>query len=118
MKVAREGRPLCYVPGVVYVVPLRQSKATKYYTVIRYDGSKVKTSTMLDNYLDVFLSILLSAPKVKGRSVKLARRLRGSNTPFLNPFLTPSLKHMHGKPLLDRCGLYRTGKNDSVFNLS
>ncbi|XP_028400268.1 von Willebrand factor A domain-containing protein 3B-like [Dendronephthya gigantea] len=36
----RSGRPLCYVPGVVYVVPLRQSKATKFYTIIHYNGSK------------------------------------------------------------------------------
>jgi hypothetical protein len=50
VKFAREGRPPCYVPGVVYVVPLRQSKATKFYTVIRYDGSKVQMP-LLTSYI-------------------------------------------------------------------
>ncbi|CAB4013416.1 Hypothetical predicted protein, partial [Paramuricea clavata] len=40
VKLVREGRPPSYVPGVVYVVPLRQSKATKYHTIIHYNGSK------------------------------------------------------------------------------
>jgi hypothetical protein len=48
VKFTREGRPPCYVPGVVYVVPLRQSKATKFYTVIRYDGSKVHTNVIIN----------------------------------------------------------------------
>ncbi|XP_046854173.1 von Willebrand factor A domain-containing protein 3B-like isoform X2 [Xenia sp. Carnegie-2017] len=40
VKLVRSGRPSCYVPGVVYVVPLRQSKETKYYTIIHYNRFK------------------------------------------------------------------------------
>ena len=31
----------CYVPGIVQVVPLRKSTATKCYTILRFNGKKV-----------------------------------------------------------------------------
>ena len=31
----------CYVPGIVQVTPLRQRSASKCYTVVRHNGTKV-----------------------------------------------------------------------------
>ena len=34
----------CYVPGIVQVVPLRKAPATKCYTILRFNGKKVRWS--------------------------------------------------------------------------
>ena len=32
----------CFVPGIIQVTPLRHSSASKCYTVLRHNGSKVR----------------------------------------------------------------------------
>ncbi|EDO28327.1 predicted protein [Nematostella vectensis] len=34
----------CYVPGIVQVVPLRKSPATRCYTILRFNGKKIGTN--------------------------------------------------------------------------
>ena len=53
----------CYVPGLVQVVPLRKSTATKCFTILRFNGKKVIQAKCLLQFQEspLFFSCVSSA---------------------------------------------------------